>query len=472
MALDHIVPRVDIDESDVGQDDVQGLSLNRIGIVGEFPKGPLETRIKISSEDQAKSILGDYDPNSKGWLSLKAALNQGAQEFDIVRVAGDGSAVAKLTLKDANGTDSVTYTANSPGKWANGTVPGGIKIAVTSGSSDNTVKLVVISGTDSRTYDNIDLSNIESIKDDDGSFSKVEDAKALPATISATPLEGGSDGSGTKDDNYVGTIKEDGSRTGLKILETANSSLIIAAQQSSEAVRAALLTHSSNAGLEEGLRMSILNPDKGMSAKNAVALVSTIDNMRSIMPYPWLEPQELQGAYVAPDGYLAGVLASIKANKSPSNKEVKGILSTERELSGPELKALTLGRVMPITAMTGRGFRVRNGLTLSTLDAWSQVSIRRIFDEIEMEIYLSTQWAVSEDNTPDLWKAVADQIDIILARRKTDKEIYDYKPTICDDTINTPDSIKKRILNTKIFVRPIYAADYIDHKITRLVGNE
>lgn len=472
MTLEYIVPRVDIDESDVGPRPSTDVSLAKIGIVGNFPKGPVNQKISIGSPDQAASLLGEYNPKFNGWLSLQGALNQGAADFDIIRVGGAGLTTAKLILKDASSADSVIFTASSPGKWANGTEPGGIKIAVTTGTSEGTVKIVVLSGSQSRSYDNIDLNNVEAIKDQDGTFSKAPDAKEIPATISATPLSGGADGSDPKDADIMGTIGADGTRTGMKILEPADVALLLAAQQTSPAIRAALITHAANAGLEEGLRMSILNPDKGIAPNEAVTLTASLEGMRAILPYPWLEPQEISGTLVAPDGYLAGRLATLAAHKSPSNKEITGILSTERLLTGSELKALTLGKVMPITPMKGRGFRIRNGLNLSSDSAWSQVNIRRIFDKIEMKVYMDTQWAVSEDHTPDLWKAIADQIDIILSIMKENKEIYDYLPTICDATTNTPDKVMNRILTTKIRVRPIYAADFIDHKITRLVGNE
>ncbi|WCK55429.1 phage tail sheath subtilisin-like domain-containing protein [Aneurinibacillus sp. Ricciae_BoGa-3] len=472
MTLDYIVPRVGIDESNTGPRPTPGVSLSKISIVGSFPKGPVNQRISIGSADQAATLIGEYDPAFAGWLSLQGALNQGAADFDVVRVGGTGIASAKLTLKDSTGADSVTGTASSPGTWANGTNASGIKLAVTSGTTANTVKIVVISGSQSRSYDNIDLSNVEAIKDADITFTKAAGATAIPATISTTPLAGGLDGNAPADADILGTIGPDGTRTGLKIVEPANSSIVLAAQQSSAAVQAALLTHAANAGLEEGLRMVIINPAKGTAPNDAVSTVATLDSMRAIMPYPWLEPQEYQGNYVAPDGYLAGRLATLAAHNSPSNKEITGILSTERLLTGSELKTLTTGRIMPITPVNGRGFRIRNGVTLSSDSAWNQVNIRRIFDKIEMQVYSGTQWAISEDNTPQLWAAIADQIDIMLAIMKSNGEIYDFKPTVCDSTTNTPELVQARICKSKIRVRPIYAADFIDHGITRLVGNE
>jgi hypothetical protein len=61
---------------------------------------------------------------------------------------------------------------------------------------------------------------------------------------------------------------------------------------------------------------------------------------------------------------------------------------------------------------------------------------------------------------------------MILSELKRNGEIYDFKPTVCDTSNNTPESIAERILNTHVRVRPIYAADFIDHSIERLLGDK
>lgn len=299
---------------------------------------------------------------------------------------------------------------------------------------------------------------------------KAPGATAIPANISATPLTGGDDGTTTVDDDYVGAIDGNGNRSGLKVLETVSCAIVICAQQYSATIRNALLAHCANMGLEIGLRVAVLNTNKGLSPDQAVADVGAMDSMRGILTYPWVELSDLAGELIAPDGVYAGRLASIGANESPSNKQINGINSTERFLAGADLKTLTLGRISPISLDGNRGFRIRNGLTLSSDPAWSQTNIRRFFDELEMEIYDATQWAKSENNTPKLRQAIADQIDNILVVKKQQGKCYDFKPTICDDTNNTPETIQARILNTLIRVRPNYAADYIDHYIQRLVN--
>ncbi|SDI49217.1 phage tail sheath C-terminal domain-containing protein [Paenibacillus naphthalenovorans] len=472
MAKEYIVPRIDVDESDVGPRPASGVSLGRIGVVGTFAKGPLNKPVTIGSPDQFVQQFGEFRTDLSGPLSMLGAFNQGASDFVVVRIGGASIATAKLTLKDDANADSIIAEATSPGKWANGTESTGIKVAVAAGTSAGTVKLVVISGNKSTVFDGVTLDNVGTFSTSDVTFKKVTGATKLPNVIDAQPLAGGDDGATTADTDYVGTLAADGSRSGLRVLDPVRCSVVIAAQQSSTVIRSALLTHAANAGLDEGLRMAVLNTPQATAVDAATALTGSLDSMRGIMAYPWVEPQEMEGVYVAPDGYYAGRLAQLPGHHSPSNKQINGILSTERLLTYAEVKALTQAKISPITLVEGRGFRIRNGLTLASDTAWNQTNIRRIFDKIEMTVYNDTQWVISEPHTPKTWAALAAQIDAVLQNMKQQEEIYDFKPTVCDASNNPAEMVQARILNTRIRVRPIYAADYIDHAIQRLVGNE
>lgn len=468
MPLEYIHPRVAVDESDVGPRPTPGVSLSDIGVVGTFPKGPVNAPKTIGSLDQLISEFGGYKDGLTGYKSILGAMVQGAKSFKVVRIGGASLATASRTLLDGGGLNSVIITANSPGSWGND-----IRVAVATGTSGGTFKLVVTYGTQQETFDNLTLDNVAGqVVSQFVKAALAEGANAIPVNIASTPLAAGDDGANAQDADYVGTIDGSGNRSGLKALEAVTSAIVICAQQYSATVRNALLTHCANMGLEIGLRVAVLNTNKGLSPDQAAADVGAMDSMRGILTYPWVELSDLAGSLVAPDGVYAGRLAVIGAHESPSNKQINGINSTERFLAEADLKALTLARVSPISLDGSRGFRIRNGVTLSSDPAWSQTNIRRIFDKLEMEIYNATQWAKSENNTPRLRQALADQIDNYLVVKKQQGEIYDFKPTICDDTNNTPESIQARILNTLIRVRPNYAADYIDHRVQRLVGNE
>ena len=174
MPLQYIVPRVAIDESNVGPRPTPGVSLATIGVVGTFAKGPVNKPTTIGSLDQFISTFGLLRTDLTGPLTMTGAMNQGATDFVVNRIVGAGAAPATLTLKDGATTpaDSIVVTANSPGIWANGTEATGVKIAVTDGTTANTAKIIVIVGSKSRTYDNLSLDDIPKISDPDVTFEK------------------------------------------------------------------------------------------------------------------------------------------------------------------------------------------------------------------------------------------------------------------------------------------------------------
>lgn len=467
MTLEYVQPRVAVDESDVGPRPTPGVSMSDIGVVGTFCKGPVNTPTTIGSLAQLVATFGGYIAGLTGYPSILAAMAQGASSFKALRIGAASMKAATKTFKDAVPADAVTITAITPGTWGND-----ITVAVASGTTAGTFKLVITYGSQQETFDNLTLDTVASIASQYVTAAKAAGAAAIPANIASTPLATGDDGATTQDSDYVGTIDATGNRSGLKALEAVRCAIVIAAQQYSATVRNALLAHCANMDLAGGLRLAVLNTAQGLSPDQAVTDAGAMDNMRGILAYPWVELSDLAGVMVAPDGVYAGRLSQIGAEESPSNKQIIGINQTERYLAEADVKALTLARISPIGLDGTRGFRIRNGVTLSSDSAWAQVNIRRTFDQLEMEIYDATQWAKSENNTPKLRSAMAAQIDNYLVVKKQQGKIYDFKPTVCDDTNNTPESVQARILNTLIRVRPNYAADYIDHHIQRLVGDE
>lgn len=470
MPLEYIFPRVSIDESNAGPRPTPAVSLSTIGLVGTFSKGPVNVPTTIGSLDQLVQTFGGYKAGLTGYVSALGAFAQGASDFKVVRVGGAGIASAALTLKDSQGVpaNSVVVTAKTPGTWGND-----VKVAVAAGTNAGTFKLIVTYGSKAETFDNLTLANVAAnVVSEYVTAAQAAGATQIPANLASTPLAGGNDGANTVDSDYIGTVDGNGNRTGLKALEAVRCAIVLCAQQSSAAIQNALITHCANVPIGYGLRVAILNTAANQSVDQAAALTSTLDSARAILAYPWVELTDLLGQKVAPDGAYAGRLAVITAHQSPSNKEITGIASVERLLADADIKTLTQAKISPISLVEGRGFRIRNGVNLSSDPAWSQTNIRREFDKLEMEIYGATQWAISENNTPALRAAIAAQIDNMLSVRKQQGEIYDFKPTICDDTNNTPATIQARILNTTVRIRPSYAADFIDHSIQRLVGNE
>ena len=466
-ALDFVVPSVQVDESDVGPRPTPQMSLSKIGIVGTFVKGPLNTPTTIGDIDQLVKKFGGYSAGLTGYLTAFAALQQGADDLEIIRIAGTGAKAAAVTLNDATEKSSVVVSASSPGKWGEA-----VKISVSAGSLPTKFSLKVTCGNAVETFKDLSLDNL-AISSDYITLLKATNANAVPKAKADVPLVGGDDGQAVNDVDYIGTLDSDtGKRTGLKALEPVQCGIVVCAQQSSSVVHAALLAFAEGCDIEEGLRVVILNSAPNLSADGAAAQTASLDSGRAIFAYPWVESDEYSGIWVAPDGYYAGVLASLNPCESPSNKKVVGITKCEHQYTKAEVRVLTSARISPITLVNNRGFRIRNGLTLSSDSAWQQACIRRQQDKMEMELWHSLQWAIFEPHGEKLWRNIADQVDAYFEVQKRLGFIRDYKPTLCDKNTNPPEMILNRILTVIARWLPLYPADYIILRFKREMSTD
>ena len=468
MPMEFIVPSVQIDESDVGPRPTAQLSLAAIGIVGTFKKGPLNTVTTIGDAAALITQFGDYGVGLTGYISSYATLQQGANDLRIVRIAGIGAKSATATLNDGTATPapSIVVTAINEGTWGNATTVSVI-------NNGTTFDLTAVNGTYSETFKGLSLTNL-TITSKLVMLETAAGAVALPkTTTAAVALTTGSDGAAVADADYIGKIDSlSGNRSGLSALEPEQVGIVICAQQSSPAMHAALLSFFDGCDIDEGLRVGILNTAIGKPVDLATAQTTTLDSERGIFAYPWVEPDWLPGVYVAPDGYYAGRLSYLEPHKSPSNKQIMGITSCEGTYTYAQVKKLTLARISPITLVNGRGFRIRNGLTLSSDPAWCQTNIRRQQDKMEMELYRAMQWAISEPHAEPLWDAIKTQVDMYLQVQKNLGLIRGYKKTICDKTVNTSEMVTNRILTTIIRWLPLYAADFIILRFKREITTD
>ncbi|WP_255451408.1 phage tail sheath subtilisin-like domain-containing protein [Sporomusa sp. KB1] len=463
--MEFIVPSMQVDESDVGTRSVQQLSLAGIGIVGTFKKGPVNTPTTIGDDIQYTKIFGIDKPGLTGPKSVKGCFDNGANDLRIVRIVGEGAKAASVTLKDDQATpaDSIVITAISVGVW-------GDDLKATVVANGTKVDIIVTDGENTDTFKSVSLDRLPLSKNV-VTLTKATGATKLPKVIADVPLTGGNDGAAVTDEDYIGTITESGKRTGLKALEPVQCGLALCAQQYSSSIHQALIAWAENCDIEEGLRIPILNSPPGFGVDAVCVQTQTLDTAdgRGIFTYPWVTPADEtdDDIFVAPDGYYAGRLAALNPCKSPSNKQILGIRKLENDFKYAEVKVLTLARISPITLVPNRGFRVRNGVTLSSDTAWNQTNIRRQQDKMEMELYNSMQWAISEDHDTPLWDAIATQADAYLRTQQKLGFIKGYLPTLCNSQTNPDENIIARILTFIVRWKPLYAADFIIMKIKR-----
>ncbi|GMA59732.1 hypothetical protein NZD89_09315 [Alicyclobacillus fastidiosus] len=453
----YVVPRIDIIEQPaVNNNPPAVVNMGRIGLVGTFSWGPVGVPIHGYSEEWFESQLGDYEAGLTGWLSMHGIFMQNAtQDVTVIRIAGASAKQASGTFNDANNNPSAVVTALYPGDKP-------ISVSWQAGTNPNTVKLIVIADGTSQTYDNLTLTNFNTVVDPNVSVAAAQGATALPAPIASTPLEGGDPGADAQDTDYV---------NGLNLLANVPVHIVLCAQQSSTTVQAALLALGANNSVGNGLAFPVLNMPEGDDQEAIVTAMESVQGIRGVVASPWGTFDDLPGVTVATDGHYAGVLANISAWYSPSNQTVQGLSSLQNSYSDDDVYDLTVARVSPITLdpLTGN-YIIRNGVSTFVMpengdsDDWSQINVRREFDNLETGIYVGTQWAKSSVD-PNLPTQLATWIDNFLLTAKKNQEITDYQPTTA-----YRDSTNQRRVVTSISVQPLYAADFIDNYVAQWSG--
>jgi phage tail sheath protein FI len=432
-------PGIVLDESDVGARPVTAAVLNKIGLVGHFNWGPVNTAVLVQSQRELDQQFGTtWETGLTGMLSGRGIYAQnGAAGVYVVRIAPSGVAAVKAAQTFSS---KVTITALYPG--TEGSV---ITVAIANGTSAGkkyTVTDSVLGVTEvwdnqtntnstTNTFANAGGPNEVGAGSDLVVFSYAADGDPSNAAAAALTGTAGTNGTPAVAD-YVGAVSGS-TRSGLYALDSVyDVRYILCAQQSNSTVTSGLQTYVAARGISQGLVMGIVVPPAATDP-SAVS-IGSLDSMRLGMFWPWMQssamPAAAQTAYVAPDGFIAGLLSTLAPNQGPLNKQLQGITALQYNASDAQVDTLADARVNPITNSRGRGFRVRNAATLSSDAAWAFWEIRSEYDAVETTLWDAYAWVVGEPNIPSrLWPDVEAQGDAVLAVFAGDGTIVGYKPT-------------------------------------------
>jgi phage tail sheath protein FI len=178
-----------------------------------------------------------------------------------------------------------------------------------------------------------------------------------------------------------------------------------------------------------------------------------------------------------PIGYYVGLLANIPPHVSPAaisaGQSVSGVLSVDSKSSPTFLDALTRARLEVLHYDSGlQLYKFLNGITTSNDSQRKYVSVRRMTDQIIMDLYRNLQWVRSSPNTRSLRSRVASACDAYLQSLRRDEKIYAFSSTICDESNNPVQDISNGKLQIRLTFTPIYPADFIQVNVIRDLTTE
>lgn len=395
---------------------LNGVPTNILGIVGTATWGPVNSPAIASGVADATEQFGamqarKYDLGT----AVAAAALQGAANFRLVRVTDgtDVAASATITCSTAGQATAIANAINSGQSGLRG--PSQLVVASTNtttltltakytGTTGNTLKAVVAAGSAANTT-KISIALPGQVPE---VFDNIGTAAETGSTNSFT---GGTDGTTTIDASVlvgVDTIP----RKGMYALRGTGASVALLADADDSTHWSEQVSY----GLSEGTYMILTGP-AGDTISNAVSAKSTagIDSYAAKLLFgDWIyinDNVNNQVRLISPQGFVAGVLANLSPEQSSLNKQMLGIVGTQKsyanqQYSNAELQTLAQAGIDVITNPVpgGKYFGARFGHNTSsnavihgdnytrltnyiaaTLNAGMGVYIGRLISDTEMK---------------------------------------------------------------------------------------
>jgi uncharacterized protein len=486
-------PGVYIEELSSGVRTISGVATSIALFIGWAARGPTDRAVRLASFADYERQFGGLDLRTLLPYSVKQFYENGGADAYVLRIIDAASAKsASVALA------GITYTANSPGAWANT-----YSVRTTPRSAPNAArfKLEVISVPDNNaavesfenlSVDSADARYVETMVNGRSRFVTVTVAPGSAAPgLATTPLNtdtAGVDGTvlGPADAAFktavlalfgLGTITDRIDLFNLVCVPGLTDAATITTLQGECRRRRAFLIVDSPEGETVANMPNNVTPLAGPDAMNAALF------------FPWVSsPDPLQERALRdfpPCGFVAGVFARTDAQrgvwKAPAGSEagLNGAVSLAIAMSDAENGQLNpLGinclRTLPVYGMIVWGSRTLHGDN-DRGSEWKYVPIRRVALFIEETLYRNTKWVVFEPNDEPLWAQIRLNIGAFMHglfvqgafQGKTPKDAYFVK---CDKETTTQNDIDLGIVNIIVGFAPLKPAEFVVIKIQQIAG--
>jgi len=459
-----------------------------IGIVGAARKGEVGSIISVSNVNDLIEKLGP--PLGNAWHAARAFLTQGSI-VRFVRVSDGTEASASVTASVTGGTGP-TFTASSPGTWANMQLRLEMKNA-SSGSSKRRLE-VWLDGYMVEEYDEVD-------KDSDADWAtKVSNSSYITATngtsggdVSApqtlTP-SGGADGtSSLTPSDYIGSTGA--TKTGLRILEPQGSADIgFLLCPDNTALHKDVWNQMVSIAESRGDVIALLDPPDNLTPTQVVDWsngtlsgsknpTSKINTDRAAAFYPWVktyDPYNNTSVWIPPSGPVAAVHAKNDeqnelwyAAAGKTNGNLYPLITDVRCVPTPgELGYMcsdaTDNAVNPIM-MKGGDLYILHQKTLlrNGTSPMTRISVRRMLDYIESRVARVAR-EVHYDPLDEIAMDKLERLTEPIFRYVKSRRGLNAYNIVCDTSVNLPATLDQSQLIAYFYLIPTLPAEKIQIK--------
>ena len=227
-------------------------------------------------------------------------------------------------------------------------------------------------------------------------------------------------------------------------------------------------------------RVAVLETPENQTVTEALDFRNLRSSEYAALYYPWvtvIDPRPSRGGRrlnLPPSGFMAGIYARNDIEhavfKAPANEVVRLAIDFEVRLNQAQQDILNPNGVNCLRFFEGRGFLVWGARTVSDDPEWKYISLRRYFAYLERSIDRSTQWAVFENNGPELWGKIRRAVEDFLYNEWVAGGLLGAKPeqayfVRCDRSTMTQNDLDNGRLVCLVGVAPVRPAEFVIFRI-------
>jgi len=318
---------------------------------------------------------------------------------------------------------------------------------------------------------------------------KVADSSAAASVIVRNAK--GYDGENPDSNDYIGTIDEDGTHTGIQVfrkVEAFDINMLCVPGISLAAVVQEMISilDSRNDCL------GIIDPPFGLTPQEVVdwhngtgtytGFHSAFTTNRAALYYPWVkqyDPYTKRELWLPPSAVIPAVIAyndtvgeSWFAPAGIQRGKVQNALAVEHASTLGEVEyfygPLNGNAINPIMQFSKDGIVVYGQRTLQRFPtSLDRINVRRLLFFIEKSIATISRSLVFEQNDEILWAQFRNLIDPFLQNLVGRRALEDYR-VVCDSTTNTPYHRNNNEVVCKIYLIPVKSAEKVILNVTVL----
>ena len=442
-------------------------------IVGETRRGPVDEPVRIRGMSDFTRHFGDRLGRSLVHDWLETFFAEGGGSAVVMRALADDAETASVEIEDDEANTVLVVEASSPGEWGDDLA---VEIEEDGDEFDLTV---LLDGRARERYRGLSTAEdaIDALEQSNLVVASEGDEEGTPAA-GENPLDGGSDGATVEEEEITSALDLIGADWG--------PGQVVAPGWDGDSLEDALIEHA-----QDRNRRALLDPEPGSGAEDLIAQAQRVRSAAddfgryAALVSSWVEiPAIGRGGRrrkVPGSALLAGKIAAGDVDAGTANNAAAGsrgeadfVVRLDTEFGGEDAYSISRRGVIWLRDDRRLGIRVYGFTTLSSDEAWRELSISRL----EMSLRAQAE-EVAEDfifrtltGTEALRHEFRDAVKSVLLTEYESGGLFGESPEDAFEVdvgpdVNPSEEIAKGNLRAAATIRPAPFGEYVEIDLVR-----